>query len=30
MGNCVGGVAFVAATSTAEIASEKGELGKNR
>jgi len=28
LGNCVGGVAFVAAISSAEIASEKGSLGK--
>jgi formate-nitrite transporter family protein len=29
LGNSVGGVAFVAAVSTAEIASERGELGRN-
>lgn len=29
LGNCVGGVAFVAAISTAEIASEKESLGKD-
>jgi formate/nitrite transporter FocA (FNT family) len=28
LGNCVGGVAFVAAVSTAEIGSEKDDLGK--
>jgi formate/nitrite transporter FocA (FNT family) len=30
LGNCVGGVAFVAAISTAEIASEHKELGRDR
>ena len=30
LGNCVGGVAFVAAVSTAEIASERGHLGRDK